>query len=368
MELNHFGAPYRIQDLMGRWRAIEVIEPDRPPEYHHHDGPVRLVFGVESMRRHITDEGWQLQDGLEHVGYLGVGDQMSLDLTDVRESLSLFGSNVSVAVMQDKREWDRERDSCFEPQSHFENSAALAEHPEIFKLTVLKDHHADPQYHQKAAREIGCHAWLHYYHPTIASGLARWLRPQHMIRTYHTINRDELPPWRTAEERCGAILSGAMLKRYYPLRVRIRRNIFRIPHGFVTGHPGYNANGCRTPTYLAMLSRYRIAFCTASVFGYSLRKLTEATAVGCVVITDLPQDDVIPAIDQNLVRIHPDISIDELAELVGSLHAHYDEERQRELARLAIERYDYRLEGLRLSREIERMRKNYVGTAGSSLS
>lgn len=84
-----------------------------------------------------------------------------------------------------------------------------------------------------------------------------------------------------------------------------------------------------------------------------------SSACGCRVITDLPSDEILPEIDGNLVRVHPEISLLEMKDLINSLVSSYDEERQREYARLAQARYDYRVEGRRLADAIEKMRLNY---------
>jgi len=138
----------------------------------------------------------------------------------------------------------------------------------------------------------------------------------------------------------------------YPLRRRIVRS--RIcPYVF---HPNYHANGCCTPAYLDMLAHYKVSVCTTSIFGYALRKIVESTAAGCVVITDLPAEDRLPEIDDNLVRIPYSANIGELRRLIHRCVTDYDADRQRHYAERACAWYDWREVGRRLAEDIEKRR------------
>jgi hypothetical protein len=177
------------------------------------------------------------------------------------------------------------------------------------------------------------------------------------VRTYHTLDADIVPVY-SAVGRQGCLLSGAV-SGVYPLRWRLFREAGRLPRVTVLGHPGYHRRGCATPDFLRQLSRHKVAVCTASIYGYALRKIAEATACGCVVITDLPTDEVMPQIDGNLVRVHPETTTAEIAALLDYHYAHYTPERQQHYARLAMDYYDYRVEGKRLAAAIEEMRRAY---------
>ena len=75
-------------------------------------------------------------------------------------------------------------------------------------------------------------------------------------------------------------------------------------------HPGYHANGSFTPALHSRNStKFKVAICTSSTMGFALRKIIEATACGCRVITDLPAGEVMPEIDGNLTRVSSDISL-----------------------------------------------------------
>lgn len=348
------------------------------------DERVRVGLAVESMRRHTTDEGWQLFAGLQHAGYRLAGFNIETpvkkawqwspgtlrNLTHVPSVLELL--NPGVVVLQDKREWEGRTAGCgFDSSERFTDVTALAQRPDVFKLTVLKDAQNNPDYHRQSAEEIGCHAWVVYYDPERVCQLAPFVRPQHVVRTYHTVDRELVPAFDVKDRQPLAVISGAVSSAY-PLRQQLCQSLdaFRDhsrQHLLVHHrHPGYRRDGCVTPAYLEMLSRYRVAVCTASRYGYALRKIMEATACGCVVITDLPETDCLPEIDGNLVRIkfNPERPIAQLvrvrAAIVKAIEI-YDPERQRDFAERAKAYYDYRVMGVKLANDIETMRQNYNG-------
>jgi hypothetical protein len=125
----------------------------------------------------------------------------------------------------------------------------------------------------------------------------------------------------------------------------------------VLPHPGYGRTRCWTPDYLQTLSRYKVAICTASIHGYALRKIMEATACGCRVVTNLREH--VPLIDANLVRVADDIGFPQLCDLLSSLDASWDANFQEQMAFLARERYEFREQGRLLAREIENVRRFY---------
>lgn len=351
------GHSWSIERFMERWS--EPREGDPPPAAPPYSG---RGDGVDAMlcanlRAHMTDEGWQLQESLRLSGYRLFGDHGGLSLA-VPEILREAGG-LRTLVVQDRREWEPSHPACFDKQSGFVGWRSLANRDDIFKLSIVKDAQHDREFHHDTSVGMGIHAWIHYYHPRIVAALCPWIRPRNMIRVWHTVDRLDVPVYSPAG-RGGCLLSGAMTGRYYPLRLRLKRNLLSLPDTHLMPHPGYGVSGSVTPRYLASLARFKVAICTASVYGYSLRKITEATACGCVVITDLPAEDAIPAIDGNLIRIPPDASIPAVAEAIREACDAYDPERQAEFARLAIERFDYRTEGQRLATAIEQARREYA--------
>lgn len=313
------------------------MQPLPAPSFsHNNEYCSSLVLGVSSMKDHMTDEGWQITHGLSQSGYLHVGHGLPHNFTNVMHILRNY--RPATVVLQDKREWEYTPRSFRDPMAQFINVSLLSRQPHTFRLTILKDAQQRPQWHAEAAMEMGCHAWIIYYHPRIVSHLAPYTRPEHLIRTYHTLDPAVVPRY-SPENRNGCLFSGA-ISGAYPLRQRISRTrnlpIAAMPH------PGYHRKGCHTPSFLQTLRQYKVAICTSSMYGYALRKIIEATACGCRVITDLPIDEVLPAIDSNLLRIHPDIDMNDLTELIRWAEATYDPEVQTIHARQATLFYDYR--------------------------
>lgn len=320
---------------------------------------LKLGLAVESMRRHTTDEGWQVFQGLEANGWKLAGRRLPINNNWVPKILEQ--NPCSTLLLQDKREWHVAPNDFRDQRAFFHDVPKLALRPDIFKLTILKDSQQRPGYHRESASEMGCHAWVIYYHPRIVARLAPYVRPQHLIRTYHSVNPQHVPSF-SQENRAGVLLSGA-LGVAYPLRTQLVRMAAILPETTVLKHPGYHKEKCHTPEFLKTLSQFKVAICTASRYGYALRKMVEATAAGCVVVTDLPRDEVMPEIDGNLYRVEPgQMNHKWWINTLRKLLDRYDPERQRHYADLAKRWYDFKAVTKRLSDDIEAMRRNYDGT------
>lgn len=313
----------------------------------------RLGLAVESMRRHVTDEGWQLFAGLQSSGYKLFAQGLPTSCNDVAKIVAKF--DPGVVFLQDKREWDGgTAGRGFDDRERFRNVEALRSRPDVFKLTVLKDAHQRPEYHRQSADEIGCHAWVTYYDPSVVCRLAPFVRREHVVRTFHTVDRDAVPDYAVAG-RSGCLVSGAV-SAAYPLR---RRLVDTAPrYGWtVLRHPGYQRGTCRTNEYLVTLSRFKVAVCTASIYQYAVRKIIEATAAGCCVVTDLEEE--LRFVDGNLHRVRPTDPPSNVAEVIRRLETDYDPAVQEHYADAAKTYYDYRAEGKRLADSIETMRRAY---------
>lgn len=328
-----------------------LVQPSYTPSEEQREA---VALAVESMKYHMTDEGWQIMLGLESAGYTLCGRRCTVDEVDVPRLLGQILPGI--VVVQDKREWDVQPRDFRDTSARFTNVQELKSRPDVFKLTILKDSHQRPTYHRESADEIGCHAWIVYYHPTIVSHLAPYVRPEHLIRTYHTLDPAIVPAY-SAERPLGCLISGAVSSAY-PLRSLLVRKRQTLPRVDYVPHPGYHRDGCATPQYLQTLSRYKVAICTSSMYGYALRKIIEATACGCVVLTDLPTDEVLPEIDGNLVRISME-HLTYLPDILNRLYREYDPDRQRQFAEAARWFYDYRRMGSLLANDIETLRLNY---------
>jgi hypothetical protein len=239
----------------------------------------------------------------------------------------------------------------------FKDIQCLRDRTDIFKLTVLKDAHQQPNYHKESAEEMGVHCWVVYYDPTIMSHLAPYLRKEHCIRTYHCVDPKRVPAFSPREKTC--ILSGA-ISAVYPLRKKILEG---MNSGKISGcyhkHPGYGRGTCSTNDYLKRLSEFKVAFCTSSIYGYAVRKVIEALACGCIVVTDLPKEDVLPEVDDFLVRVSPDISVRELNNLSRELCSSWNVEKQEESSKVTKRFYDYKTVGTLLAQDIEEARQEY---------
>jgi len=312
-----------------------------------------IMMAIESMKNHTTDEGWQIASGLQFAGYTLCGKNLKINTTATEEILQR--TSPGIVVLQDKREWDVGRKDFRPSNARFSNVEHLANQPSIFKLTILKDAHHRQEYHRQSAKEIDCHAWIIYYHPAIVKRLAPYVRSRHLIRTYHSLDSTIVPEYSFRRNK-EILLSGA-ISNYYPLRKRLAQD-FQAEID-VLKHPGYHIRGCHTPNFLKLLSEYKVSICTSSFMGYTLRKLMESTACGCRVLTDLPSDEILPEIDDNLERIHPQTPSKEVREKLLDLAATYNPERQKYFAEKAKRFYDYRAIGKRLAIDIENTRANY---------
>jgi len=314
------------------------------------------MLGVENMRRHTADAGWQLTKGLGEAGYTLCG--LALEVDETKVPVILQRTQPGTVLIQDVREWDPilgSRRGFRPPEAMFTEIKQLGRRFDLFKLTVIKDAHHRPPFHAKWDKQHGIHAWVVYYHPRIVEHVSGYSRPEYYVRTYHTLNPSAVPPPRKA---ANVLLSGAHGKAY-PLRRRLWKHQDKLPMVTIASHPGYRVSKCVTPNYLKKLSKFKVAICTSSVFGFALRKIIEATACACVVVTDLPTDEVLPEIDENLVRVDPDISFEDLGELLKQLCNDYNLERQQEIAQRAKQFYDYRRITAKLAADIEQLRQRY---------
>lgn len=360
------GTPYTTDNVIrGLQRPVGAsVERLRAPDYRPPPdafAKARAALAVPSMRHHMTDEGWQIMLALKSAGYSLYGHGIEGGNTvDVREVLRL--SDPSTVLVQDEREWrGLTTGKGFDRRETFQHSECLCQREDIFKLTILKDSHQNPPFHSESAVRMGVHAWVVYYHPGIISHLAPYVRPEHLVRTYHSLDSELVTrtvPSVEGKGRRDAVISGAV-SGAYPLRQKIIANLDKIEGLHHLPHPGYHRHGPNVEFYLRHLSGFKVSLCTASKYGYALRKIVESTAAGCRVITDLPCDEKMPGIEANLVRVRPDISVPDLVRVVAEVAASYDEEFQREMSYRATRLYDYRFLGAKLALDIEWARASY---------
>lgn len=337
-------------------RCIELPAPPYTAACTDDPRP-RIALGVSSMRDHTTDEGDQLTEGLRHAGWrvFGHGYPEPHNLTDVRAILKMV--DPAVVFVQDIREWSG--GSFRDPLAKFTNVEVLAERPDIFKVGVVKDAHNSVEMCNESFKATGVHAFQHNYHPRIVKHVNPGVRTRHLIRAWHSVEPADVPPFDT-HKREGCLMSGA-LSHYYPLRQRLFDNLQRLPQTTHHGHPGYRRDGCRTPELLDVMSRHKVAIVTSSIFGYSLRKFVESTSAGCVIVTDLPTDEKMPVIEENLIRVDLNILINDMKDVLNEAMMRYDPAKQMGLAERCMLHHDWRKSGVRLSEAIEATRRWYKG-------
>ncbi len=359
-----------------------------------------IALTTSANEKHTTDEAAQLFNALEHSGYKLCGYGYSESRRNVRELVEEY--RPELVVIQDPREWlgltagrGQNPDMSFSELEYL-NRSRLGNY--LFKVGVVKDAQSNHDLHTNLANQAGVHAWVCYYHPRIVKHVAPYLRERDLIRTYHTLDFYALPKeWRKTllscvdvkelsvtgslmpelntvthgaytnhpssfppEKRLGCVVSGAV-SGAYPLRQRI---IQAINDGTLRNvgymrHPGYQKERCHTPDYLKMLCSFEVSICTASKYGYALRKIIESTACGCKVITDLPVDEVMPEIDGNLIRVRPDVTVEELKGVIKQAVDTYDRVLQTRYALKAVAYYDYRNIGASLSNLISEHASRY---------
>lgn len=318
------------------------------PVFTQNGNPERLVLGNASYENHITDEGWQLQHGLVHSGWDIAGHRFPINSRDVNEILTVI--KPEIIFVQDARDWDIESPGCFDKSVCFHNIEELHNLQKTFKLVVVKDAGTVIDYQRNFAEKIGAHAAVIYYHPEAVLAQSTWLEDYGLIRTYHSLDKEVCQKIDLTRRRERGLVSGA-LGPAYPFRKRVmdlagRLNIRTLQH------PGYGATGSVVNQYLETLSRYKVHVATASKFGFALRKIIESVAMGCVPITDLPKFDVLPEIDEALIRVSPDINFVDLRNVINKAVNGWNQDKALHFAKKAQEFYDYRIVGQRLDQAI----------------
>lgn len=307
----------------------------------------KLLLGNIAYTCHTTDEGHQLQMGLNGAGWELAGYAFSPDnCVDVRKLVERH--NPQIVFMQDARDWRLDSQGCYDVRCAFKNWQYLRERPDIIKVTPAKDAGSVVEYQRKFAEEIGLNIAVTYYHDQSILPLSPWLNSVKRVRTYHTIDSQLAASIDLNGPRQRGIVTGAV-SDVYPLRQLAFRNsselrLHRVPH------PGYAAAGCHTPRYLKMLAGFKVHVATASRYNFFLRKITESVAMGCTPVTDLVE--TIPEIDEALVRVPPNASLAVIADAINRAESEWNLERVTALAAKDRQWYDYREMGKRLDADI----------------
>ncbi len=301
-----------------------------------------VLLGNLDYRAHMTTEGDQFQEGLRAAGWIVAGAGFD-NLRDIPTILGRYQPHR--IVVHDPRDWDPASSIAFRKDVGFDRLASLRD-AAAWKAVVVKDAASSHAYQAKMYRALGADAAVTYYHQTSVWKHGDWLRAVPLIRTYHSVDADDLAEIPVTSDRRAVVVSGALSKAY-PLRQRVVRDAHVLGVDIIR-HPGYGNRGAMTPAYCRQIAGYKVAIATASMYGFALRKIIEAVALGCTVITDLPAYDVLPEIDGALVRVPPTINTPDLANVITQTVARWDFDERIGWAHTARAFYDYRSLGRRL--------------------
>jgi hypothetical protein len=308
------------------------------------------MLGNVDYRRHMTDEGDQLQRGLEHAGWTVAGVGFGDGCNSVPELLERHSPDV--VIVHDKRDWDPGSRISFRKDVGFKDLGELARRKNILKLAVVKDAATFQAYHQSFLREVAADIAIVYYNEDQIHACAPWMSAYPKIRTWHTVDADLVRAIPATDHRKSVVVSGAIGEEIYPARTAIVKAASRLGID-VLRHPGYGNRGCRTEDYLRALAEYRAHIATASKYGFALRKIVESVAVGCIPVTNLPEADVLPAIDGALRRFDQNWRAEDIVREAKKIADGWHEEDVMAYSRSCLEVYDYRAMGHRLNCEVE---------------
>ena len=311
---------------------------------------MNIVLSNISYAGHTTSEGNELQLGLEYSGaFILTGRGYGDECRDVPTLIERYSPKA--IVISDPRDWYRGSGGSFGRRDlHFERHECLRDHPEIFKCVVMKDAGTAVDFQSSFAQTITADALITYYHDKAVLPLSPWADAYKRIRIRHSIDADLVRRIDMSKPRRRSVVTGAV-SNTYPLRKLVFANAPLI--GVVSRrHPGYGASKCHTPDYLQMLAGFKTHVATCSSYNFALRKIIESVVVGCTPITNLPSWDVLPEIDDALVRIPTNSSVAEVRAAVDKAESQWNLEERMKWAKLAVDYYGYRSCGMRLAKDI----------------
>jgi len=327
-------------------------------------GPQRTLRGIVGTIKkydyYTCDEISLLQEGLDKAGYAQAGRGAIFDDVDLVKLTDEL--RPEVLLMQERMYWKTHRHYDCPADAWFTGVLEVGRKPDLFRAVVYRDvcHclYDNHLYHV----EFNPHAYVVYYHPWIVRKLCPWILTEQMVRTHHSINPDDVPEF-DPDRQGGTIITGAKGLPAYHLRTPLIDNVrFGRWGNDVTyvQHPGYDFEGSNAARYMKMLSGYRVAICTTSMFGFAVKKIIEATAAGCIVITDLPAFDSLGPIDDNLVRIPVNADHNYVRRLCVDTANHWDAKRQHGFACHAIQHFNHIDVAQRLAADLAEKREELL--------
>lgn len=324
----------------------------------------KIVLANKSYQTHMTSEGNELQLGLQHHGWILVGNGYD-NLTNIPDILSHYKPDV--ILIQDKRDWDRNHPGSFgNPNLHFDNIHVLRHQPDITKICVFKDAGSCLPYQYEHFKNVQADALLTYYHCKAIDKLNPGL-PYEYIRTYHSVDKDVINKLQSVPRKDKAVISGALGKYVYPQRTDLMLTATNhMTNGCLDAytHPGYSPDRPMTNEYLQMLLGYKVSIATCSQYQFALRKIIEALACGCIPLTNLPIWDELPVVDKYLKRFSKSDRTEQIVRQAEVLIDEYDPEVIKQQINDTLEYYDYRnLTGI-LNTTIEEFHKTRINKGG----
>lgn len=197
-----------------------------------------------------------------------------------------WDSRLSVSQNIDRMGLEFDAIWVYKPQDYF--GLLAAKHPKVITFNEANDPRKTWEEIQSSGASV-----IIFHHE---NDLFRW-KDIHGSKFHipHCACIDTLRP-RPKSVEC--FLSGATSKRTYPIRYQLSRMVKSgaIP-GVARKHPGYDLTSNQEihqqyEAYAEQLSTARIALCCSSIHKYALAKLFEASACGCVIATDMPDDSI----------------------------------------------------------------------------
>jgi hypothetical protein len=311
------------------------------------------------------------QRGMEAAGYSSIGGGLPPPGTDIFQRGGVGCVDVGFAVeswrprvviMWPRYEWDPMQWKGPEvTAAHcFTNLEPLIARDDVLRVAVLHDAGSDRKHQRRWHEFYKPHVYLCWYHPKTVCKLNPHVRPEQIVRTWHIIDAEAaaaaLGSWApVAGSRQTACLAGHPSTAIYPFRSRAMAaaKAGTLGEGVeCLEHPGYHQRGTTSNGFIARLAGYKVCIVGGSRYGFALRKHIEATAAGCIVITDLPEYDRLPHIDGNLIRVPTDISTTDLRTIVQGAAADWDPEAQGHYAEEARDRYGHYHETARLAQAL----------------
>lgn len=164
----------------------------------------------------------------------------------------------------------------------------------------------------------------------------------------------------SVEKTIDCIVAGVVNEKVYPLRTRLCRLVESGKiKGKVRRHPGYRLESkseCRHQyrEYIRDLASAKILLTCSSVYRYPLAKIMEAMAVGTVVISDMPDDQLFQGtLGNHIIEVSNEMSDNELCQVIHDAIADKTALRERsEVAKIESHKFSTRSYAERLYDEI----------------